>query len=118
MFLPPALAKLTRKLAKEYPEGPLFRNRQGKPWTANSIRYRFKRLKEQLESQVPSDLCLYLYRHTFATDALENGLNPITVVELLGDSDAATLSRIYPHLADRHDHMTQAVVTATLRSAS
>lgn len=118
VYLPPALISLSARLAEARPNGPLFRNRSGKPWTANAIRYRFKRLKAKLAGQVPDDLCLYLYRHTFATDALENGLNPVTVAELLGHSDAATLSRVYQHLADRHDHMSQAVIRATSGSAS
>ncbi|MEM6434758.1 MAG: site-specific integrase [Cyanobacteria bacterium P01_D01_bin.115] len=113
VFLPPSLVELCERLAKRWPEGPLFRNSQDSGWTSNAIRCRFKRLRNRLKGQLPDDLCLYLYRHTYATDALENGLNPVTVAELLGHADAATLSRVYQHVADRHDHMSQVAATAT-----
>ena len=94
VFLPPPVVELCRRLAKEDPEGPLFRNSRGRPWSADTIRLRFKRLRKRLAGKLPDDLCMYLYRHTYATDALENGLNPITVAELLGHSDASMLSRV------------------------
>jgi integrase len=118
VFLPPPVVDLCRRLAQEHPAGPLFRNSRARPWTADTIRLRFKRLRKRLAGQLPSDLCMYLYRHTFATDALENGLNPVTVAELLGHADASTLSRVYQHLADRHDHMRDAAARATAGSAS
>ncbi|QDV71858.1 tyrosine-type recombinase/integrase [Botrimarina mediterranea] len=109
VFLPPALVELSKRLAKENPTGPLFRNAHGGTWTANAIRCRFRRMKAKLGDRAPKGLYLYAYRHTFATDALENGLNPMTVAELLGHADASTLSRVYQHLADRHDHMSEAI---------
>lgn len=118
VFLPPLLVEMSSRLANQWPTGPMFRNTQGKPWKSNAVRLRFKRIKKRLAEKVPSNLCLYLYRHTFATDALEQGLNPMTVAELLGHADASTLSRVYQHLADRHDHMSQAVAQATEGSAS
>jgi integrase len=113
VFLPPAAVALSQRLAKQNPSGPLFRNAQGNAWTANAIRCRFRRLKAKLGDKAPKGLYLYAYRHTFATDALENGLNPMTVAELLGHADASTLSRVYQHLADRHEHMSEAVRRAT-----
>jgi integrase len=48
---------------------------------------------------------------------LENGLNPVIVAELLGHSDASMLSRVYQHLADRHDHMREAALRASAGNA-
>jgi integrase len=117
VFLPPPVVALCKRLAKEHPEGALFRNSRGRPWNANTIRLRFKRLRTRLAEELPKDLCMYLYRHTFATDALETGLNPVTVAELLGHADASMLSRVYQHLADRHDHMREAATRAIAGSA-
>ena len=40
----PAL-EITRRLVAERPEGPLFRNVNGKPWNAHSLNCRFRRLR-------------------------------------------------------------------------
>lgn len=113
VYLTPQMVDLSRRLADMWPKGALFRSPKGKPWDSNIVRLRFKRLRNRFPEELPDNLCLYVYRHTFATDALEQGLNPITVAELLGHSDASMLSRVYQHLADRHDHMSEAVVRAT-----
>ena len=39
-------------------------------------------MRERLEGKLPDDLCAYHFRHTFATDALKRGVDPITVAEL------------------------------------
>ena len=48
IYLTPGMAELCRDLAREYPEGPLFRNTRGKPWTRNAIRIRFRNLRKKL----------------------------------------------------------------------
>jgi integrase len=65
-------------------------------------------LRRRLKDQFPGGLCAYLFRHTYATDALENGVDPITVAELLGHKDTTMVSRVYQHLSQRVEHMRQA----------
>ena len=40
-------AELTRRLMQEHPEGPLFRNEDGKPWNRNAVRCRFRRVRDR-----------------------------------------------------------------------
>ena len=42
--------------------------------------------------------CLYTIRHSWATHALERGVDPLTVAILMGHQDPSTLSRVYQHL--------------------
>ncbi|REJ87797.1 MAG: site-specific integrase [Planctomycetota bacterium] len=118
IFLTENALNLTRRLVDECPNGPLFRNSRGQPWTSNAIRCRFRRMRKRLSEHLPQDLCAYLYRHTYATDALENGVDPITVAELMGHRDATMVSRVYQHVGAKREHMLAAAERATSQSAS
>jgi integrase len=88
--------KITARLLKENRHGHIFRNSKGQPWTSNGIRCRFRRLQTKL--RFPG-LCAYAIRHTFATEALKNGVDPVTLATLMGHSDVTMLARTYQHLA-------------------
>ena len=105
VFLTATAVEVTKRRMEQFPEGPLYRNSLGEPWTANAIRCRFRRLRERLSDQLPGDLCAYLYRHTYATEALENGVDPVTLAELMGHQDATMVSRVYQHVQTRREHM-------------
>lgn len=96
----PALA-ITRRRISEQPQGPLFRNTNGEPWTPYAVNCRFQRLKQRLGIGA----CLYMFRHTFATRMLESGLDALTVALLLGHSNPAMLSTTYQHLAHNPAHL-------------
>jgi integrase len=40
--------EITRRLAREHPTGPLFRNGDGRPWCQSSVKCRFQRLRDAL----------------------------------------------------------------------
>jgi integrase len=99
IYLTPELTALCRELAARYPEGPIFRTSQGKPWChtcylAEQVRNLRKKLG--VRGAIP-----YGYRHSFATDALANGVPDAQVAELLGHSGTAMLHRHYAHLTAR-----------------
>ncbi len=48
---------------------------------------------------------LYLLRHSWATRALQSGLDALTVAVLMGHSDPSTLSKVYQHLAHNPDYL-------------
>jgi len=50
------------RLTKQYPEGKLFRNRRGSPWSASAVKCRFVRLEKKLGVRY----CQYAFRHSFA----------------------------------------------------
>jgi integrase len=94
IYLTPKMLKITKRLMKQFPEGKLFRNMRKQPWNPMSINCRFQRLKEKLGRK----LCLYALRHSYCTRALENGVDPVTLAELMGHMDATMISRVYSHL--------------------
>jgi len=67
----------------------MFRNADGKAWTANAVSCRFKRLRKKCGI----DACAYKFRHTFATWAIESEAREIDVQFLLGHSTPAMVRR-------------------------
>jgi len=51
---------------------------------------------------------LYAIRHTYITESLVSGLDAVTVSVLAGHRDTTMISRVYAHLAEKHEHMRQA----------
>jgi len=111
IYLTPDMVLLTKRLAKENPTGPLFRNARGQPWTSNAIRCRMRRMRDKLNLQ--DGTVAYAYRHTFTTDGLERGVPIAEMAELLGHVDTTMVSDHYAHLRQRKEHMRKAARKAT-----
>jgi site-specific recombinase XerD len=98
------MAELTRRLLTRVPRGtPLFRNEDGKPWTNNAIRCRFRRVRQKLG--LGDDIVAYLYRHAVCTDLLESGAGIAQAAEILGHKDAKMIMRHYSKLRERREHL-------------
>ena len=92
---------ITKRLMLKSPEGTIFRNTAGNPWTAYAVNCRFCRLKVKLGVK----FCLYNFRHSFATRLLESGVDALTVAILLGHADVSMLGRVYQHLSHNPQHL-------------
>ena len=55
----------------------------------------------------------YTYRHSFVTDALENGVGVAQVAELLGHTSTDMVMQHYQHLREKREHLKQAAIQAT-----
>lgn len=107
VYLTPAALELTRALVAKYPEGPLFRGPRGKrAFSRNNVRCRFKRLRDKLPHL--AHFVAYNVRHTYATQALVNGVGVAHVAELLGHTSTEMVSKVYGHLAGQVAHMREA----------
>ncbi len=106
VYLSDRALEISKRLAKQYPEGPMFRNRKREPWNKNAIRCRFRKFKNLgIEG-----LCATAIRYSFTTHALARGVDPVTLSVLLGHSDVTTLSRHYAHLTKQPDHMRRSLL--------
>jgi integrase len=89
---------MVRDLARRHPTGKLFRPRapgvRNEHWTGPAITGAFTWLQEQLG--MPK-LTAYSYRHTYITRALEAGIPPVIVAELVGNSPGV-IFRHYSHV--------------------
>ena len=96
IYLVPEALSILKPLAKKYPDGKLFRNSQGRPWTKDAIKCRLTRISEKVGFRVIA----YGARHSWATQALtEGGVDPISVAHLMGHRDPTMVSRVYSHLS-------------------
>jgi integrase len=94
IYLTPALAELTRSLIGVRTEGHLFLNRHGEPWTTDTVRLRFSRLRNKLG--LSNGVIPYGTRYRFASDAINHQkMDSLVVARLLGHSDARMLQRTY-----------------------
>lgn len=101
VYLNAEARRLTCKLTAVAKSGHIFRNQVGTPWQPYSIGCQFSRLKARIDRR----LCLYTFRHSFATRMLTAGVDPMTVATLLGHSDTSMLGKVYQHLAQCPDHL-------------
>jgi integrase len=58
-----------------------------------------RKLRNRLASELAPKYSLYVLRHSWATHALERGLDALTVAVLMGHRDPGTLAKVYQHLA-------------------
>lgn len=111
IILTPPMIELTQRLIAANPEGPLFRNEDGKSWNRNSIRCRFRRVREKLK--LGNDVVAYLYRHAVCTDLLEAGVGLAQTCEILGHKGTDMVMRHYNKLKQRRDHLRDGLMKAT-----
>jgi integrase len=111
VYLSPDMAELTRELMAIHSTGPLFRNTRGRPFTRNAWRCRFRRLRQRFPNL--DGVVAYSARHTFATDALVNGVGLVQVAALLGHSNTTMVTTTYSHIAANVNHMREAAAKAT-----
>jgi integrase len=96
IYLTDQLRAMVERLSVKYPAGPLFRNRDGRPWTNSSVHLMLKRLRKKLELTA-GKMIAYSYRHTFATDWLLDGGSIKVLADLMGNS-VAIIEKHYGHL--------------------
>lgn len=100
-----ALAIVAR-LAERHPKGLLLRNTDGVPWTPQAASCLFGRLKKKLGGV---KYCLYAFRHGFCHRAIKNGVDPVTVANLMGHRDTAMVARVYSNLGQDQSYLANAM---------
>ncbi len=103
VYVPESSQPMVRRLCRKWKTGPVFRNSTGSPWNKNSINRLMKRLRPRVGID---NLCATMLRHSFAHHRLSQGQSPEIVAKLLGHVDTSMLMKLYGHLADAVDLLT------------
>lgn len=93
---------IARRLAAEHPEGPIFRNTRGRPWTPNAIGLVVRKAFKAKGVPPGGWASPYSLRHRTLTDLA--GAAPIHHVQVIaGHLDPATTYRNYVHAPEEAD---------------
>lgn len=95
IFLSPEAVALFKSHAEKHQTGLLFRNTDGNGWNEDSIGGAMTTTRRRAGLKHAT---AYGFRHSFATDALANGVPDATVAALLGHSSTGMLHKHYSHL--------------------
>lgn len=101
IYLADKALEIVQRLLKKRTKGRLFRPAGREAWTSNAIRQRFKRMEKKLGVRY----CQYNFRHSFATHALTEGVDGVTVGVLMGHADPSMVGKVYQHLAKAPEFM-------------
>lgn len=107
VYLTPTMVELSRRLIEQHGSGWVFRNSRGRAWTKGPLSYRFVRLQHKLG--FGPECTAYAFRHLYITDALERGVDPATVAELVGHKSLNMIMKVYSKLRHRTGHLRDAV---------
>ncbi len=108
---------IVRRQMERYPRGPIFRNTQGRPWTAKSLNQSFERVRGKLFAEgihFDDDACVYSLRHSFAKRVL-NGYwtgQPVSIQrlsQLMGNSVQVCIDHYLNWVASEDEGLWQAV---------
>ena len=110
IYLDDVTCPIVERLIACHPRGTLFRNSRGRPWTADALSARFRRLRMKLE--MPK-LCAYTLRHSYAHWQLTSGTDAHIVSKLLGHSDGRMLETRYGHIERDAVFMTRTAKRST-----
>lgn len=90
VYLTDNALKITKRRMLKYPEGPLFRNTKGRPWTTYAVNCRFNRL----EKHIGRKIALYDFRHSFTERLRQAGIDSVNIAALLGHADLSMVGRV------------------------
>lgn len=79
IFLTDRSKAILTRLMKQNPEGPLFLNSKGNPWTKDYIKCRLNRIRDKVGFRVIA----YGARHSYATHGLMGGTDSVVLSQLL-----------------------------------
>lgn len=105
IVLPEEAVPLLRDVMTRRPSGLLFPGERGRRLNPKNVADRMRRLCRRAGVSALA----YGYRHSFATDALSQGVPDATVAALLGHTGTVMLHRHYSHLTSKTDVLRQAV---------
>jgi len=93
--------------AERWPDGPLFRNERGHPWTKDAVHNQIWRLRTR--AGVSVGLVVSALRHVFGTALMEKTGDVGLAAAVLGHASTAMLTRVYSRLDKRAAHLLSAV---------
>ena len=105
------------RLAAHHTEGPIFRNKHGRPWTASAWNIRLSLLKDAVGRKIK----LTEFRKTWITGKILAGTDSHVVAKLSGHASTKMIDEHYSGIADNHQFLLEQAkrgLSATSKDAS
>jgi integrase len=107
------MPELVKRLAEQSPESPIFRNREGNPWSASALHSACYRLMKKTNLRIGT----YTLRHTFRNHAGANHAEDAAVATVMGHKDTRMGQTAYNHLCRFPDLLADTMLKATAGEA-
>ena len=107
-------AEIVRRLAAEQNDGPIFRNKNGRPWTACAFNCRFEKIKKKTGTKY----AMTSLRHSFVTRMIEAGVSDIVISELMGHKDRTMVANNYQHIGKKGRFLAETIDRVTRASSA
>jgi integrase len=114
VYVPEYLVPLARALMAKYPEGPIFLNERGRPWTVKSICRRFdshaKVINESTGREaVREAVTAYSERHGYVTRWMQTPGADVKTLAVLLNTSVTVIEKHYSWLFTKHDTLRDAM---------
>lgn len=96
---------LKRNMEKN-PEGKIFRNKRGTPWTKYALCNRMIRYSRITGTK----LCMYDARHGYATRKLKAKHGHLEIAATMGHTDGSMIAKVYSHIDEDDEHLRSVLV--------
>jgi integrase len=103
VYLSERMMEISRRLLATHPDGHIFRTNRDTPYNDILVAQRFRKIRIKLG--FGPECTAYALRHLYVTDALERGVPPATVAELVGHSSQTMTLGTYNQIKGRTEHL-------------
>jgi integrase len=114
VMLPPEAIRVVERCVKGRRHGAIFQDTKGGAWTRGGLRSAIRLIVKRCGVKFDA----YTLRHSYATDALMNGVDSMTVGILMGHVDPSMVGKVYQHLDQRPEYLKQAAAKASAPRSS
>jgi len=94
--------------AQRRPEGPVLVNSRGLPWNRWSVSNAMIRLRNKFGVKIH----LGAFRKGYCTQALQNGVDPVTLAKLMGHRDVTMIMKVYSQVHQDKEYMAESAMKA------
>ena len=115
IIYPRSIDRMVRRSMVGARDGTLFANTRGNRWTAYAIDSAFDRFQRWSPETFPDGCYARMFRYSFATRMIKQGVDLITLSHLMGHADLSMLRKHYAKLGGDLNHLRDAIDRRTSR---
>ena len=100
--------EILSRYSKERPEGSILVSGRGNPWNRFSVKHAMIRIRNKFGVKIH----LGAFRKGYCTQALQNGVDPVTLAKLMGHRDVTMIMKVYSQVHQDKEYMAESAMKA------